>query len=212
MSIIHSQAQLPTLNVEDSLTFPGTGVLMPQRPSSIQVVFAWLRLWCFRLVKLLTGVGYIAIITDGLRMVVPALGLKLYKLPLLGNLREYEGWHRLDLALPAGMLLFALSNSLWCALLERWLYHDPSIDANGAFKSNHQKCLTVLGFVILFSDACLFYRAMTFVGWGGQPLSLTALICTLTYMAVLVALCSTSVNLKRIYLSLKHRRRQGVES
>lgn len=174
-----------------------------RRPNGLILIIAWARLWCFRPVKLLIGIGYTAVITEGLRMVVPALGIKLHKLPLLSFLKDYEVWHRLDLAVFAGMLLFALSNSIWCSLLERWLYEDSGPEASGRSASHYEKCLIVVGSVILFADACLFYRAMTFAGWGGQPFSLTALICTLAYVAVLVAVCMTSVNLKRNYLSLK---------
>jgi len=173
------------------------------RPGTFQLILAWMRLWGFRAVKLLIGAGYVAVITEGLRMVVPALGIKLHKLPLLGVLKGYEGWHQLDLALFGGMLLFAFSSSIWCALLERWLYEDLTASSSDRAGTTYQSCLTAVGVVILFSDACLFYRAMTFVGWGGQAFSLTALLGTLAYVAVLVAVCMTSVNLKRDYVSLK---------
>lgn len=173
------------------------------RPNSLQLFLAWIRLWCFGVVKFLIGVGYVAVIAEGLRIVVPALGMKLYKLPLLGTLKDYEGWHRLDLALFAGILLFALSSSIWCELLDRWLFSDSASEPSGPSTANYEKCLVIVGSVILIADACLFYRAMTFVGWGGGPFSFTALLCTLAYVAVLVAVCMTSVNLKRKYLSFK---------
>src|SRR5262249_10112110 len=86
-----------------------TGVFQPVRATVVQIAVAWAKLWCFRPIKLLIGVGYVIVITEGLRMVVPALGIKLYNLPLLGSLRNYEGWHELDLAPFVAVLLFFFS-------------------------------------------------------------------------------------------------------
>lgn len=180
--------------------------------SAIPVTIAWGRLWCFRLVKLLIAIGYITVIRDGLERVVPALGIRLYKLPLLGALKDYEGLYQLNLALFAGLLLFAMSSSIWCALLEVWLYDNSAMGTSGRCARNYERCLATVGGVILLADACLFYAAMTLVGWGGQTFSLTALISTLAYVAVLVAVCVASVNLKRNYLALKRGRGpQGVD-
>jgi hypothetical protein len=180
--------------------------------SWLVLLVAWAKLWGFKPVKLLIGIGYVAVIAEGLRMVVPALGLKLYKLPLLSALKAYEGWHALDLALFAGMLLFALSSWLWSTLLETWLYDDSSLRVSDRSAAKYERFLLVLGGGILFSDACLFYRAMTFVGWGSKAFSFSALLSTLAYVAVLVTVCAVSVNLKRNYLSLKRGRAlQGVQ-
>lgn len=178
-------------------------VLPRPRASQWALAVAWFRLWSFKPVKFLIGIGYVAVITEGLRMVVPALGIKLYRLPLLGALKEYQGWHQLDLAIFAALLLFTLSSWIWCVLLETWLYDREALAVAGRNSRKYELCMFVLGVVILFSDACLFYRAMTFVGWGGEALSYSALICTVAYLAVLVSVCAVSVSLKRNYLSLK---------
>ena len=183
----------------------------PKRTLPLAQVVAFLKLWAFRAFKGFIGLGYIVIIDEGLAMVVPALGIKLYRMPFLGSLREYEGWHHLDLAFPAAALLFLLSSSTWCTLLEVWMY-DRSTDQVIVRRSDrYEQCLRVVGGIILVADACLFYRAMTFAGWGGDVVSATALLSTLGYVAVLVALCVNSVNLKRKYLSLKCGEPQGVE-
>jgi hypothetical protein len=140
-------------------------------------------------------------------MVVPALGMKLYNLPFLGALKRFEVWHELDLAPFCAVLLFMFSSYIWCALLETWLYGEAAFPAAGRSAARYQRCMVVLGCVILFSDACLFYRAMTMAGWGGQGFSFTSLFCTLAYLAILVSVCVVSVNLKRHYLSLKRGRR-----
>lgn len=175
------------------------------RLNRLALFIAWVKMWGFVPVKILIGIGYVAVITEGLRMVVPALGIKLYRLPLLSVLKDYEVWHKLDLAIFAGMLLFTLSSWIWCVLLESWLYDRTGLETSGRSATKYERCLLVLGSVILFSDACLFYRAMTFVGWGGEVFSATSLLCTVAYLAVLVAVCAVSVNLKRNYVFLKRR-------
>lgn len=166
------------------------------------LVIAWIKLWVYRLFKSFIGIGYIAVIIEGLRMVVPALGTKLHRLPLLGALKDYEFWHDLDMAPFVAAVLFTFSNWIWCQLLEAWLYEDAPLYASDR-SERVQQCLMLLGGIILFADACLFYRAMTLVAWGTQTWSLTSLMSTLAYLAVLVCLCMQSVNLKREYLSLK---------
>lgn len=173
------------------------------RVNRLALFVAWVKMWGFVPVKFLIGIGYVAVIGEGLRMVVPALGIKLYRLPLLSSLKNYEMWHKLDLAIFAGMLLFTLSSWIWCALLEGWLYDRTGLESSGRSATKYERCLLVLGSVILFADACLFYRAMTFVGWGGEAFSYTSLLSTVAYIAVLVSVCAVSVNLKRNYLFLK---------
>lgn len=170
---------------------------------NVDIFFACLKLWCFRLVKALIGAGYVVVITEGLRTVVPALGMKLHKMPFLGALRDFEGWHELDLAPLAAVLIFLFSSSLWCSLLEAWLYDDSSLQATGRCPVRYQQCIRGLGVVILLADACLFYRALTFAGWSGNAFSTTALFSAMAYLAILVCVCLVSVNLKRHYLSLK---------
>jgi hypothetical protein len=182
------------------------GRMPPARATYLAIMIACLKLWCFRPIKFLIGLGYVVVITEGLRMVVPALGLKLYNLPFLGLLRSFEVWHELDLAPFVAVLLFLFSSSIWCALLDTWLYGAAALQAAGRCPTRYQRCMVVLGSIILFSDACLFYRAMTMAGWGSEGLSLTSLFCTFAYLAILVSVCVVSVNLKRNYLSLKRGR------
>jgi hypothetical protein len=200
---VSSQQQFRVHAASGATTPDRAGVVRPAGRSVVQIVMAWMKLWCFRPIKLLIGIGYVIVITEGLRMVVPALGIKLYSLPLLGALRDYEGWHELDLAPFVAVLLFFFSSTIWCALLETWLYDGSMLKADGRQTERYETCLLVLGSIILFADACLFYRAMTFVGWGGAVFSISALLCTLAYLAILVSVCLVSVNLKRNYLSLK---------
>lgn len=180
-----------------------------KRTLRLAMVVALVKVWAFRGCKALVGLGYIVMISEGLAMVVPALGIKLYRMPFLGSLREYEGWHNLDLAFPAAALLFLLSSFIWSTLLEIWIYGGSTEQVIGRRSDRYEQCLGVVGGIILLADACLFYRAMGLAGWNGDMVSPSALLSTLAYVAVLVAICMTSVNLKRKYLSLKCGEPQG---
>lgn len=165
--------------------------------------FAYGKYWLFMLVKFIVGIGYVSLISEGLRMIVPTLGMKLYNLPFLSALRDYEETHNLDLAPFAATILFVCSSSLWSALLDAWLYDDSALQAAGRCPIRYRQCMLGLGGIILFADAALFYRAMTYTGWQGNVLSLSAFLSTLAYLAVLLAVCLVSVNLKRGILTLK---------
>ena len=66
----------------------------------------------------------------------------------------------------------------------------------------YRKLIVGLGFVILGSDACLFFYAITQMGWSGGGFSATALIATAAYLAVVVYLSYVSVTLKQNVLDL----------
>src|SRR5438128_1827074 len=104
--------------------------------------------------KGLLGFIYLSVISDGLRYVVPLLAQKLYRLPGLGGLREYEAFYRIDLApFFAVFLLLAVFSSAQRFLLF-WLGDMPAEDL-----SRGAKFILATGGVILFGDACLFYIA-----------------------------------------------------
>lgn len=162
------------------------------------LVGARLKYWAWQVVtKLILGVIYIAVISEGLRVIVPALGQKLYKLPGLGALRDYEGTHRLDLAhFLAIFVLFAVFY-LWDRILELWLESDEEFDDRGWNPEAHRRLVVVLGTVILGADACLFYVAMTQIGWRGTTFSFSALLATAAYLAVLIFVSFVSINLRK---------------
>src|SRR5438128_129475 len=55
------------------------------------MVWRHLKYWAWQVfTKGLLGVIYAAVIAEGLRQLVPTLGQKLYRLPGLGALRDYE--------------------------------------------------------------------------------------------------------------------------
>ncbi len=145
------------------------------------------------------GTIYIAVISEGLRYMVPALGQRLYKIPGLGFLEDFEETHGLDLAPFMAIFLLIAVFWLWERILHIWL----ASDEEGIDWLNETKLLMVLGTSILGADAILFYIAMTQVGWGGTVISISALLATVAYVAILVFVSYVTVTLRTIIYSFQ---------
>jgi hypothetical protein len=147
-------------------------------------------LWLFA-TKLVLGVIYLSVIAEGLRYLVPALGQRLHKLPLLSSLQDYEETHRLDLAPFFALFLLIAVWYLWERVLHVWLASNGDIE----WKPEELLIFT-LGTVILGSDGLLFYISMTTMGWGGSIISISAFLASLAYIAVLIFVSYVTINLR----------------
>ena len=91
----------------------------PNSPSPIRMNRTWKESCVFWLLNLLIlpliATVYLAVSAAGLRLSLSLLNMKLYKLPIpgAGILRNYDGWDRLDLAMPLALLLFVAVSLLW---------------------------------------------------------------------------------------------------
>jgi hypothetical protein len=159
-------------------------------------ILTWKLLWAFAVywgwqiaTKLILGLIYLAVISEGLRVLIPALGQKLYKLPGLSPLQDFEGTYRLDLAPFFALFLLVAVFVLWGRIIEVVVSdRDPSL------WTTEERFLFVLGCVILGADAILFFFAMTQMGWG-SGFTLSALVATAAYVGVLVFVSWMSVHL-----------------
>jgi hypothetical protein len=172
-----------------------TRIVVSKKPIRWGLLWARLRYWSWQLLtKVVLGIIYLMVIAEGLRLVVPALGQKIHKLPALSSLKDYEATHRLDLASFFSLFMLIGVWSLWGSILRVWLEVDreihPSWDSD-----NHRRLVVSLGSVILLADACLFYAAMTQIGWGGAVFSLSALLATSAYLAMIVFVTFVSITL-----------------
>ena len=151
----------------------------------------YLRYWAWQIIsKGILGFIYLAVISEGLRVLVPALGQKVYKLPMLGMLREYEATYRLDLAPFFASFLLVGVFVLWPRIIAIWMR-----DRNFRDWSQEQRLVVSLGSGILFADAVLFYYAMTQMTWGQGVISFAGLVATVAYVGVLVFVSWMSVKL-----------------
>ena len=144
--------------------------------------------------KLLLGVIYIALVSDGLRCLVPALGQRLYKLPLLGELKNYESTYRLDLAPFMAVFILVAVFWLWDKLLEAWLRTDAEFECKGFKHEEYRKLVFRLGIVILSCDAILFFAASASMDWG---IPVAAVFATVAYVSILVFVSFVTINLRQ---------------
>lgn len=155
------------------------------------------------LAKGVLGVIYIAVISEGLRVLVPALGQKLSKLAIPGAwmLAEDEAGHRLDLAHIFALFLLIAVFHLWAEVIRSWLRPDDPED-EGFDPDNYFRLVATLAVVILGADAFLFFYSVTQMGWTGGEISFTAILVTAAYVAVLIFVSFVSVNLRQQVIDL----------
>ena len=134
----------------------------PNNPNPIRMKRTWREEFIFwflnALILPLISTVYLAVSAAGLRLSLSLLNLKLFKLPIpgAGLLRNYDGWDRLDLAMPLALLLFVAVSLLWGRIF-RGLYDTTKT----SIRRSHNPVLfyLVAGLLgtILFADAAIFY-------------------------------------------------------
>lgn len=164
--------------------------------SLIAEITARIKYWAWKLLSMaVIAPIYIAIVSDGLRYLIPPLGQKLSKLPFLQIFGDYESTHRIDLAHPMALVLLFAVWWLWDRLLMAWLGGD--IDYLGFDPDAYNVVVNVLGISIVSADAMLFYLGATQSTWGGTAFSFSALLATIAYVAILVFVSFVSCVLRR---------------
>lgn len=161
-----------------------------------------LALWTTQLVRFLwfialCGLGFVytAIISEGLRLVVPPLAVRMHKLPGLGELKYYEASADWDLALPFSVFLLIGCTISWEKILRLFL-GIPLAGNEFGNTENYRRLVIGLGSLLLVSDMCLFYAAMGTMNWGSESgLSFGALLATAAYVGVLIFSAFISITL-----------------
>ena len=183
------------------------------QPSSRRY-FRWSLLWaicvyCFwqLLTKLVLGVIYVTLIADGLRQLIPPLGLKLYKaIPGFSFLQDYEATHRLDIAQPAALVFMVFVWIAWARLLQLWLNHDVHVADHDWGNKRGSDIDSILAAVLLVGDACLFYLSLVRVAWSGTTFSATVALATLIYVGIVVFSVLHSLRLRHRCVILSSQR------
>lgn len=168
--------------------------------SSVATVVAHAKYWLWKLVTIvILAPIYCSVIAEGLRMLVPPLGQKLYKLAIPGfaMFGQYQETRRLDLAIFMSVFLLVAVWWLWEQVLKVFLSTDALFENCGWNPEAYTRVVLILGVVILGADACLFYVSMVQMGWGATRLSVPALLATAAYIAVIIFVSLVSLNLRR---------------
>ena len=169
-------------------------------PSSAARVMAHAKYWLWKFVTIvILAPIYCSVIAEGLRMLVPALGQKLYKLAIPGfaMFGQYQETRRLDLAIFMSVFLLVSVWWLWEQVLKVFLTTDALFEESGWNAANYTRVVLILGVVILGADACLFYVSLVQMGWGATRLSIPALLTTAAYLAVIIFVSLVSLNLRK---------------
>jgi len=140
------------------------------------------------------GLIYLAVISEGLRQLVPVLGQKLYKLPGLSFLQDYEVTYKLDLAPFFAVFLLIAVWHLWAKVLELWISRDR--EDLWWDSDSHKTLVRFLAVTILGADTFLFYSAVSQMGWSAT-LSLSALVATAAYVGVTIFVSYVSLCLRK---------------
>jgi hypothetical protein len=142
------------------------------------------------------------VVSEGLRLALPAMGQRLHRQPGLGFLRNYENFHRTDPAhLTAAALLVAVC-WLWAANIRVWMVWDhPRWVAEKWDPDVYGRLVQVLAAVLLSADALLFFYGVSHAAAGswdatGVPYVGAALF-TVGYVAGTVCAAFLSVTLDR---------------
>lgn len=144
--------------------------------------------------KVPCGVICFFITSEGLRLTVSPLGQKLYRLPGLSFLADYET-HALDLASCLSPLLVAGVYFSWGELLRMRLGIGSDYQRHW-HAENYRRIVGVLAAVLLASDAALFYVALVEASWQGSTFSFGALLATAAYCAVMIFVTLLNIHLK----------------
>lgn len=150
---------------------------------------AW---WILKMLGM--GLIYVSVIAEGLRTLIPPMGQKLWKVPGLAALKDYEGTYKLDIAPIMAVFIFIAVTVLWDEILELWLLKLPE---HGHWRLDNREMLIVsLGTLVLGADIILFYSGLSQLGWGGGGISFSALVGTAAYVGILLFFTYVSITLR----------------
>lgn len=170
--------------------------VIPLRKSGVNwhVLFAWLVYLAYKLtLQAAMVVIYVGVIADGLRRQHSIFGQKVYRVPLLESLRDFEVTYRLDYAMVVSIMMACLVCWAWSMMIEMYLDGMSSVTDR---KRREYTGWIVLGTAVLVGDAILFYSSAAEAGWSGTSLSLSAGVSTIVYVAIVVLVNFIGVSLK----------------
>jgi hypothetical protein len=140
---------------------------------------------------------YSVVNAQGLRVTIPALSTKLYKLPVPGfsHFEHLKNLRDLDLALILAMFMLCAVYVLTNAMVEILLF-GPGDDQR-LNVDLHVRFLTCLGSAMLLIDTCMFYRGISEQGFLDEGVTITPIIATIGYTGLLIFIAYFHVMLKR---------------
>lgn len=157
--------------------------MLRQRKSWRQKITFWL---LNLLIMPLVAATYLTIGAHGLRNIMGVFAMKLYKLPIpgVGLMKGYDGWSRLDLAMPAALLLFIAVTIIWTQIFKELQRNGGSLETR-----NHNPLLfyllAAIAGIIILGDTAIFYTGLSSraaSSWSETP-SFVPIAASVIYMA-----------------------------
>ena len=175
------------------------------KPFNWPLFWAKVRYWGWNATtKSLLTIVYLALISQGLRYVLPDIGMRLYKLPGLSFLQNYPATYRLDLAHIFSVVPLVSAWILWHMNLEMYLRPEAFASRFSLWQLDRMKRIIItMGAIIIVGDACLFCAAFTLSGWGSAKFSAAAVLATAVYVTVLGFVTFISLYLSELIDTLK---------
>lgn len=168
-------------------TPPVMGAIYRRKSLKERFVFWSLNLFILPLVC----VCYLTVGAEGLRKTMGVFAIRLYKLPFpgAGRLREFDGFDRLDLAMPMAIILFVAVTILWIRCFRELQ------DAGRVLERKEQNpilfyLLVSILTIIVLGDAAIFYiglESQASSNWGNTS-QYVPVVATIIYMAGLALL------------------------
>lgn len=159
---------------------------------------AWLPWMIYVVVALiLFGFAYYHVTSEGWRLTLPTLGMKLHKLTIPGieNLRRYQTWNKIDLANVMSLVLELATLWAYDVALKHYMSEEPSVHPRWNAEK-FRRVVNVLATGIIAFDAFLFFRGTQALGWGASAFSLTAFATTVGWVFLIVIASIVSVQLQ----------------
>lgn len=156
-------------------------------------VYRNLPLWAWRTFAVgILLLLYVNVLSRGISYAFPDFGTKLSKTPFLAVLAHYEETKNLTLAHPFALLFMIVVFVTW-ELLLRMLCGDTSMFDRFDKPEMAQKIMACVGAAVLAADCWFYYSGITNLSWKGSVLSVSALLATVGFIAVNIAVTMFSV-------------------
>jgi hypothetical protein len=168
-----------------------------KNPSTTSLMTARFKYWGWWILsKCMLGVVCVGVISEGIRLMVPALGMKLHRVPGFAFAKHYDETHGMDIAPFLAFFFMILTWHLAEKALRVWLLDEPLSTDGGRWNTEREELLLkVLGAVLLSVDCILFYAASATMTWGGSFIAFAPLIATAGYLAVVLGVSYVSAKL-----------------
>ncbi len=138
------------------------------------------------------AVVYANPLARGISNTFPEFGVKLSKTPFLGSLAKYEETKNLLVAHPFAMLFLIVVFVTWEIIL-RMACGEDSIFERFKKPEVAKRIMLSIGIAVLCTDCWFYYAGVTNSSWSGVAFSFSAILATIGFVAVNVAVTMFSV-------------------